>query len=86
MYNYEEQKKSIFTAQGQRLLDSFRKRIKELNRSGSSCFTAFDLMKAHAGDSWDMLACIDMLVELGEITEIEQQGYVKGQDRVFKTL
>jgi len=32
--------------------------------------------------SWDMLACVDRLVELGEIWEITN-GDVAGQDRVF---
>ncbi len=34
------------------------------------------------GDSWDMLACVDRLVELGEIREVTS-GNVAGQDRVF---
>jgi hypothetical protein len=35
------------------------------------------------GDTWDMLACMDRLVELGEIREVTMNGDVAGQHRVF---
>jgi len=40
------------------------------------------LMGGVAGDSWTMLACIDRLVELGELWEVVSQP-VAGQHRIF---
>jgi hypothetical protein len=40
------------------------------------------ILNAGGGDSWTMLACVDRLVELGEIREIVQAD-VPGQYRVF---
>jgi hypothetical protein len=40
------------------------------------------MFSAGSGDSWTMLACMDRLVELGEIREVPQSG-VAGQDRIF---
>jgi hypothetical protein len=34
------------------------------------------------GDSWELMACVDRLIELGEISEIER-GDCPGQYRVF---
>ncbi|MFW6272541.1 MAG: hypothetical protein ACOC2U_02025, partial [bacterium] len=38
---------------------------------------------AATGDVWMMMACVDRLVELGEIEEITRKGHVAGQYRVF---
>ena len=35
-----------------------------------------------SGDTWTMLACIDRMIELGEIREIPQ-GEVSAQARIF---
>lgn len=41
------------------------------------------MMAGCTGESWDMLACIDRLVELGEIHEIPNTMSHAGQHRVF---
>lgn len=38
---------------------------------------------AGAGESWVRMAMVDRLVELGEIREVKQEGYVAGQRRIF---
>ena len=43
-----------------------------------------EAIKTLSGDSWTMLACLDRMVELGEIREI-RQGHVVGQCRIFVT-
>jgi hypothetical protein len=74
-YDYKQQRQRIFTEEGHRdkthLKVAGAARMQEImNGSGG-------------GDTWDMLACVDRLVELGEIREVTMNGDVAGQDRVF---
>lgn len=81
MYKYEEERNKIFTEEGQRLFLSIRDRTFSLiNIAGAARMS--EIMKTHAGSSWEMLACVDRLVELGEIREITQKDCA-GQHRVF---
>lgn len=38
--------------------------------------------KGITGDTWDLLACMDRLIELGDLREITPPD-VAGQDRIF---
>jgi hypothetical protein len=81
MYNYSEQRKNVFTEEGQKMFLKIRDRAhKLLNEAGA--FMLGNVISGVCGSSWDMLACVDRLVELGEIREITQKG-VAGQHRVF---
>ena len=83
-YNYQEIKPVLFTEQNQRLFIGIRDHaFKMLETSG-----AFSMGKAMilpkgvgAAGSWEMMACVDRLVELGEIIEVPTAGW--GQDRIF---
>lgn len=81
MYSYAKQRKVVFTDEGQRMLFSIRDRVKDL-LAESRAFTLDAAIKGQLGNSWDMLACVDRLVEMGEIREITY-GEVAAQDRVF---
>lgn len=79
MYTYEEQRSLTFTEKGQidflRIRDKVGKLLKEAG--------AFQMEKVFgSGDTWTQLACVDRLIELGEIIELTQKD-VRGQDRVF---
>jgi hypothetical protein len=50
--------------------------------AASGAVSSGRLIAVTSGDTWDMLACIDRLVELGELREITD-GTVAGQHRVF---
>lgn len=78
-YSYKEQRDAIFTEQGQVLFLKMRDAVrKHLDTSG-----AVMAEKAMVtGDSWEMLACLDRMVELGEIREVTGPD-VMGQHRVF---
>lgn len=79
MYVYEEQKSVIFTEQGQRMFLEIRDRANALLKNAG----AFRMLEVFCcGDSWDMMACVDRLVELGEIVELTQTN-VAGQYRAF---
>lgn len=82
MYNYEEQKKNIFTEEGQVMFLKIRDKVHALLTVAGAFTLGNAIHKVGGGSSWDMLACVDRLVELGEIREIPQ-GDVTGQDRIF---
>lgn len=81
-YSYEQEKPKIFTADGLQMLLKIRDNVgKLLDRAGAVRLQ--EAIKGTTGDSWTMLACIDLMVELGEIREITVPGDVAGQHRVF---
>lgn len=82
MYNYKTQKPNIFTEDGQRMFLNIRDRSKELLGESGAFMLDNVIAGCGGGDSWNMLACVDRLLELGEIREIEQVD-VPGQYRVF---
>lgn len=77
-YQYETEKSKLFTDEGQRHFLKVRDNVKEL----LSVAGAFRVDKVLSGDSWFCLACIDRLVELGELEELTGKQ-VAGQNRVF---
>jgi hypothetical protein len=79
-YSYEIQKKELFTDQGQRIFLKCRDSIQKLLKLAGA--VRFDHIEFGAGDSWTMLACVDRLLELGEISEVSPLNCM-GQHRVF---
>ncbi len=77
-YCYETERPLLFTEQGQRDFLVVRDTAKELI-SIAGAFRQSELLgRARlTGDSWFMLACIDRLVELGEIVEIPRQCWTQ---------
>lgn len=82
MYKYEEHRAALFTDQGQRMLLAVRDRVGELLRQAGA-FQMHHAFKGVGGDSWEQLACIDRLVELGEIRAVDPNEPVMTQDRVY---
>lgn len=78
MYNYEEQKKELFTEDGLRILISMRDAAKR-HLAESGAFRADKVFTT--GDSWTMLAALDFMVEEGEIREVKRD--CMAQHRVF---
>lgn len=79
MYVYEEEKKA--TEEGSRLFLKIRDRVKYLLREGGAVRME-EAIKGNSGSSWAMLACVDRMVELGEIREITPAD-TPGQFRIF---
>jgi len=78
MYNYEAEKHKIFTEEGQRkFLEVYQKAKQLLKVSGA--FQMYKVMPS--GDTWEAMAHVDRLVELGEIVEVDHK--CAGQHRVF---
>lgn len=87
-YVYAEERSKLFTDDGQKLFLKIRDATKYLLKEAGAVRlgTLISNQKfAITGDSWEMLACVDRLVELGEIVEIPNttSTYGYGQDRIF---
>lgn len=81
MYDYQEIKPYIFTEKGQVKFLAVRDNVKKLiNIAGAVNITK--AISVVSGDSWQSMACVDRLVELGEIRELSQDKCA-GQYRVF---
>lgn len=83
MYNYTTERPNLFTESGQEMFIA----IRDCVHAGLKTCGAIRLQEATAaarsGSSGTMIACLDRLVELGEIREITPKGAVWGQHRVF---
>ena len=82
MYNYKTERERVFTDSGQRYLLVIRDRVKKL-LSLAGAFRMEEATKGMCGDSWLALTCVDRLVEIGEIQEIDAQTPKPGQHRIF---
>lgn len=84
MYNYLKEKPKLLTDEGQRNLLKIRDSVlSKLEVSGA--ITMHNAMKndVYIPNSWEKMAYIDRLVELGEIKEVKQAEIPAGQDRIF---
>ncbi len=83
MYSYETEKHAIFTEEGQRTFLAIRDQVQRcLDVSG--VVMMYRALKGCTGSNWTHMACVDRLVELGEIVEISESGCA-GQHRVFRS-
>lgn len=79
-YRYEDQRADLFTEQGQRRFLKVRDRamrlLKESGAGTAECLTG--------GDTWENHACLDRMVELGEIRCVYQKpGTIPMQCQVY---
>lgn len=82
MYVYENHRSYTFTEEGQKMFLSIRDNAQKLCRL-AGCATMEMIIRGQVGSSWDMLACVDRLKELGELIEVYQINGVPGQYRIF---
>lgn len=82
-YNYHAQRYRIFTEEGQTMLLLIQDRAREAI-AFAGAVRAGVLMAAPgvSGDVWDMMACMDRLIELNYLKEVTGAS-VPGQYRVF---
>lgn len=79
-YDYQTERDKIFTDDGNRMFLLIRDRVKYLLKQAGAVRMQEAIYGA-TGDSWAMLACVDRMVELGELRELPTNGL--GQHRVF---
>jgi hypothetical protein len=83
MYRYEDLKTRLLTDDGQRIFLKARDAAHAL-LAKAGAFSAERLFNAFScPDSWLALACVDRLVELGEIRCIHQHPDTWAQHRVY---
>lgn len=82
-YDYQTERAKIFTEEGQKLFLAIRDETSRLLRIAGAA-RVLEIIKMQGGDTWLMLACIDRLVELGEIRELTGPE-CSAQARVFTT-
>lgn len=80
-YDYAVERQKIFTDEGQRTFLKIRDRSQHLLKEAGA-FRLSEVLHGVSGDSWEHIACLDRLVELGEIIELPRDG-CWGQYRVF---
>ena len=80
-YRYEDEKGSLFTENGQVMFLDIRDHIGRLLKEAGAVRMR-EVISQTAGDSWQRMACVDRMVELGELQEVTGD-WVAGQYRVF---
>lgn len=81
-YDYNEQRKYVFTEEGSAEFLKVRDNVKILLES-AGCFTMTKALTVVCGNGWKNMALVDRLLDLGEIREIEQIGGCYAQNRIF---
>jgi antitoxin component HigA of HigAB toxin-antitoxin module len=81
VYRYSDEREKLFTDDGQRLLLRVRDQVQRLLKEAGAV-RANEALRGILGDSWQHQACLDRLVELGELAVVTEPG-VRGPDRVF---
>ena len=81
-YVYVVEREGLFTDEGQRKLLLVRDHVQRLLKESGAITMSAAMNGYGSGSSWQMLACVDRLVELGELREI-CYGPCAGQDRIF---
>lgn len=82
MYNYQKEKPGIFSEDGQKMFLRIRDKANALLKT-AGCFRMQEVISGATGSSWQMLACVDRMVELGEIVEVTDPVKAVGQYRIF---
>jgi hypothetical protein len=82
-YQFATERSRLFTEDGVKMLTKVRDNVKQ-HLATSGAVRADKAWTGVSGDSWQMLACLDYLVEIGEIRELGPTGW--GQDRVFVSV
>jgi hypothetical protein len=82
-YSYQALKPSLFTDDGQRTFLKIRDHVSNVLKA-SGAITCGAAIRVATGDTWLMLACVDRMVELGELRRITTAaGTVSAQDEIF---
>jgi hypothetical protein len=81
-YDYQTERPKLFTEEGQIMFLKVRDNAKRLLLEAGA-FRSMEVLRVVTGDSWTQMACIDRLVELKEIVEIQRSCWA--QYKVYST-
>lgn len=83
MYDYKNEKPKIFSEKGQIKFLKIRDTIKAKCILAGVCDME-SAIRSIGGDTWESMACVDRLVELEEIIEVQLAKVPIGQHRIFR--
>ena len=81
-YDYQTERPKLFTDEGQRMFLLIRDNVHHLLKLAGAV-RAEEAIKCATGCTWLMLACLDRLVELEEITPMGSRDGVCAQYHVY---
>lgn len=84
MYNYETEKAELFTDDGQRQFLKIRDNVQRLVKE-AGVVRMQEAIAGATGSSWTNIACIDRMVEIGELQELKRPN-CPGQYRIFTAV
>lgn len=82
-YNYQTERKFVFTDEGQRAFLKIRDFCQHQLKEAGAVQAGKAMSAGGSGDSWSIMACVDRLVELGELREVTDPTKCAWQHRVF---
>ena len=75
-YDYQTEKVNLFTDEGQRMFLKVRDNAHRLLKEAGA-FRQMEVTRGVTGSGWTMIACVDRLVELGEIVELKRECWTQ---------
>lgn len=81
-YSYAAVRPTLFTEEGVKKLAKVRRNVERALHSAGA-IRASEAWDGVLGDSWLMIACLDYLVEQGEIREVTSDPRIFSQHRVY---
>lgn len=84
-YVYGELKQHVFSENGQKMFLAIRDNAQRLIKTAGVA-TMEKIIAGQTGDVWQMMACVDRLVELGELLETRNELSGAGQHRLFTSF
>lgn len=83
-YNYATERNYVFSEEGQKMFLEVRDKVDELLKKAGAfqMCRAWEGISAGAYSTWEAMACVDRLIELGEIREVSGPE-ATGQERTF---
>ncbi len=82
MYHYDNHKAWATSEKGQKQFLSIRDKARTLMKTAGAA-SMERLIAGQVGSVWEMMACVDRLVELNELIEIPNPMSRAGQHRLF---
>lgn len=82
-YQYTTERNAIFTDDGQREFTRGRDKVLAAVRATGAITMGKAMNMFRLGNTWAMMACVDRMVELGDLTEVATDKQHVAQYRVF---
>lgn len=82
-YRYEEQRPFVFTDEGQRTFLRIRDFAEHALKLSGAVTGGRLIGAAGGGDTWQHMACVDRLVEIGELKHVYDTGHDMWQHRIY---